>query len=1015
MAAPVTAIIQHSDLQITQFDILILQAQIFNSVTELENWLTNNKIAVYEFDANKPVGNFNNFICSAFSNLLENTFLEITNKLKTKVPGGVPLTFAQLAEAGNFTIDVQFLDTTTLSQKIRNHTVSYSDMLTKFNVFKQAIDKAFDTTDIYISQSDFMHKFFNETLSLLNMNMKDARKLFESISATQQCEIANNIPWPGADEDTPYRFNTQFNWQTYCYICGNPITAAYPSQCEHIIPLMQACAFNCLIQKSTNMKTASAESKKLYKLEYAGAHKCCNILKRISFITIDINKNPPITINRKAIVKLLTEIRDRAAGQDDKDRLGCVNVLDFDIDTQLTNIITNYLQPIVDLLNAKLTAPTGTNYSASGLILLYIRINQFLSFQPSIQQTILSILTGSVKTEMLYIKVLTSAPFKIRTKLEKEIIDELKNPLSSDSHHLSDIGFTESEIDELYTYFVSIATITGRNGATSFIDLFNWIQKFRDYPDIKPNKKAFQSYNYFFNINHPSNSFDNSHFTLIKNTPTTASSPLANKIKYFFKSLIEMFYSEKQQVISTKEEDALSDLCKKYIGMEFTYIISYYLYNTNWPKLEELKIKLQTCHAKYTESYIKFVTHFFIYQLLHILYLLDYIKANITQDIIRTRNLVGETFFKLYDFLYTINEGKVLIDDFITKAIETLEPLQTELQDGVPELPEITALVTPREPHFLRLFTNLLNPLNIDIIVVKNSNISKELTTLFERLDSIPTIPLTRGGMRPEKRSKMDPEKKSKIEGKIAEEGEWRRRENEIEKNPYISKINIEIKRAILKLSTFAETTYSYYLRQHPTPLFQINLDKNISRLVINETRRIYICIYSPAYISSIYICILIDTYFLNKIVEMIDNKYVFSNGKFLDGNDIELLKELIHIQEDRVIGTVLYDELFNNSKFFTQHSNYIPLFEKCNLFLYYDSGDNSVRDIYDNKLYASRGGTILGGKKYHIKKTKKLKNKKIVKKTKEKLKTKSRKHKPRKHKSRKHKSKLTKTLKKKI
>jgi hypothetical protein len=140
MAAPVTAIIQHSDLQITQFDILILQAQIFNSVTELENWLTNNKIAVYEFDANKPVGNFNNFICSAFSNLLENTFLEITNKLKTKVPGGVPLTFAQLAEAGNFTIDVQFLDTTTLSQKIRNHTVSYSDMLTKFNVFKQAID-----------------------------------------------------------------------------------------------------------------------------------------------------------------------------------------------------------------------------------------------------------------------------------------------------------------------------------------------------------------------------------------------------------------------------------------------------------------------------------------------------------------------------------------------------------------------------------------------------------------------------------------------------------------------------------------------------------------------------------------------------------------------------------------------------------------------------------------------------------------------------------------------------------
>jgi hypothetical protein len=278
------------------------------------------------------------------------------------------------------------------------------------------------------------------------------------------------------------------------------------------------------------------------------------------------------------------------------------------------------------------------------------------------------------------------------------------------------------------------------------------------------------------------------------------------------------------------------------------------------------------------------------------------------------------------------------------------------------------------------------------------------------------------------KKSKMDPKKKSKVEGRIAEEKEWHERENERkrerERNQYISginRINTEMKNIILELSTFAETNNGYDLRQHPIPLFRFDVDKNISRLAIDDTRGIYICIYSPAYISSIYICILIDTYFLNKIVEMIENKYVFSNGKFLDDTDIELLTKLIDFkrsEKDRVIGTVLYNELFNNSKFFTQHSNYIPLFEKCNLFLYYDSGDTSVRDIYDNKLYASRGGTILGGKKYHIKKTKKLKNKKIVKKTNEKLKTKSKKtrrqknlrkvtlkhKKPRKHKSIKHK-----------
>jgi hypothetical protein len=679
------------------------------------------------------------------------------------------------------------------------------------------------------------------------------------------------------------------------------------------------------------------------------------------------------------------------------------------------------LQPIVDLLNAKLQAPTGTSYSSSGLILLYIRINQFLAFQPSIEQTILSILTGSVKTEMVYIKVLTSAPFKIRTKLEKEIIDKLKtqSSISANSHHLLDIGFEQIYVDDIRNHIIAKADFTDPRGRyASFLSLFNYIKGFLRYPSIK----IFQSYNYFFNINHPSNSFNISHFRHVKQTPTAASSPLTKKIKYFSKSLINMFYSEDRQTISKKEEDALTDLCKKYIGMEFTYIISYYLEKTEWPDLEKLKNTRQTCHDNYAISYIQFVTHFFIYQLLNILYLLDYITTieignvitlEFLREIIQKQNLVGETFFNLYRFLYTKVEGKTLIDEFIGKAITDLEPIKTELDAGVDELVQITTLVQSFYQKFYDLFIKLLSdPTNIDIIVVKNPSPTQDITNLFESIDS---IPLTSGGMfpekKPEKKSTMLPEKRSKIKEKIAEEEEWQR-------NQYISGINAEMKHVLLKLSTYADTTYSYYLRQHPTPLFQINLDAKISRLVIDDTRGIYICIYSPAYILTIYICILIDTYFLNKILEMIKNKYVFSNGKFLEDTDIELLKMLIDFErseENRVIGTVLYNELFNNSKFFTQHSNYIPLFEKCNLFLYYDSADFSVRDIYDNKLYASGGGIILGGKKYHIKKTKKLKNKKIVKKTKEKLKTKTRKHKPRKHKSRKHKSKLTKTLKKKI
>ena len=1065
MATSVTTNIQHSDLQTTPFNSLIYDAQIFNSVTELENWFATNNAAVYQF-ANKSVENFNKFICSAFSKLVEQTFLNITNELKTKLTG-VPasqLTSAKLAEAGNFTIDVQFLDTTTKTNKQRTRTVSYSDMFTKFNIFKQAIDKAFDTTEIYISQSDFMYKFFNQTLSLLNMHVGPARKLFESISATEQCESADTITWP--DANPPDRFNTQFHWERYCYICGNPITPAYPSQCEHIIPLMEACAFNCLIQKSTNITTASEESKKLYKLEYAGAHKCCNLLKKISFIIINSNSNPPISINIVAINKLLTEISSKAG--DDSSRLGCVNITKTktpipDIKKQCNNIITNYLNPIVDLLNAKLAIPTGTQYSTSGLILLYIRINQFLEFQPSIQQTILSILTGSVKTEMTYIKVLTIAPFKIRERLDNEIIKKLSDPLSGESHHLFDIGFTVEEVEKIRDHLTSKAKFKDNKRAdiavnASFINLFNlfnYIKGFVDYPDIE----IFQSYNYFFNINHPSNSFNISHFTHVNQTPTHNSSQLTNKIKYFFKSLIEMFYSKASQGISKKEEETLSKLCEMYIGMEFTYIISYYLINTNWQNLEgqePIETKLQTCHANYNKSYIDFVTYFFIYQLLHILYHLNYVHADITPadgitppDIIQ--ELAGETFLNLYRFSYSIDHGKGLIDSFITNAIQTLEPTNTILQDTDSELPQITSLVTQYKDLFFELFNTLLNPLNTNIIVVKNPVMSNKLSRLFEPIDSIPQPPI-RGGMLPEKenirnrdlgqrgagptgivksRIKKQPiiskilnkSEKNRDDGEGDEEGEMMEGDEEgemmegDEEGEMMEGNMTESERmrimGLMKHILDTIYTHGYDLRPNPTPVLQVNKDTNIERLV-NDTIRI--CIYTtPEYILTIYRCILIDNYFLNKIEEMIENKYVFSNGEILDTNDIDLLETLFQKDEEgnRVDGSALYYELITKSKFFSAHRDYLPLFEKCNLFLYYDSADHSVRDIYDNKLYAAshRGG----GKKYYKKITKKLKNKKIVKKTKEKLKTKSRKHKSRKHKSRKHKSKFTKTLKKKI
>jgi hypothetical protein len=1084
-------------------------------------------------------------------------FLKITTKIIDKKDPLVnqaidewkkdPTNTDHITKIGTFKIDVNFeyIDKMTQSHKLKPVSITYGELLTKYNIFKSAIQSAFAQSSLITSQSEFIQVFFNNAITTLGMRVSTARDLFDTAGVSAQCDAAHKIDWPSSDfPEVPNRFTPTYpeekkDWKKYCYICGLPINATYgpPSQCEHILPVFQACTFNCLIQVSTDINAASPLRQALYKLEYAGSHACCNILKsNNSFIIIDPTKDPPVSINSKYIVQLITLIITKSKNLSDS--LECFKLLkglpistpkstsDF-ITAQRNEIKDNYLEPLVTGLNMTLKRnESDQTYATSGIISLFLLLNQFISFEPAIEQTIIGILTGGTiikKSNMLFVSYAT-ATFLI--KQLQPIITELeyKGKYVGDSkNYLDFIGF----IDDVPSYNELLDRLLTENTATNNITLPRNLSKDSNYKfisikDLMSHFTVFYINEIFLNINNYddfSQMINPEHFIQQKYPNNIANNLLELKIKNFFTTLLKQFYpyDATQSSFSAKEKSSLLEFCKAYIGLEFVYIIIYYLHEFHKTLNTQLKVeeqvefftreitaKIQICCVKYKQYYMEFVTYFFIYQSIHILNSSN--DKSLTLDLTdgaetiqEKKNIIiyhsGETYYDIWILLSQDIEHKDSFTNIISRIKGIVKECETSTKIGfAEELQPITDKVPSIVDELCKLFTQLFNtvPKFKEILTIYHVDtigsaaFRKKITPLPDKssIGFVAAMPnagidyadaaamshsqagiynadmhddsiIKTGGVIPItdpailKRGLMDM-RQSKRDGlikKVRSDNMKNKRgytyddddddddddmsdatSYNIKYNPQLvndfirqlKSINTEI--IIQELQTRSSRSETIYeLRPAPTPLFQINLDAKISRLVIDDTRGIYICIYSPAYIITSYRCILIDTYFLNKIVEMKENKYVFSNGELLDDTDIELLKMLIDIETSkkngRAIGSALYNELFNNSKFFTltQHPEYLPLFEKCNLFLYYDSGDNSVRDIYDNKLYASGGGVIVGGKKYHIKKTKKLKNKKIVKKTKEKLKTKSRKHKPRKHKSRKHKSKLTKTLKKKI
>ena len=1150
-----------SSLEATPFLELLETFKLNNkhiTIDELTNIIEqlDPKLQVFKVEQNYTE-DFRKLVLYELEERVESLFLKITDQIIDKKDTLVSQAIAEwkkdrtntahITKIGTFKINVNFeyKDKMTQSQKLKSVSITYGELLTKYNIFKNAIQSAFAMSGLITTQSEFIKVFYNNAITTLGMRVSTARDLFDTAGVSAQCEAAHNIDWPSSSFPlVPNRFKTTYPeyknyWRKYCYICGFEINAEYgqPSQCEHILPVFQACTFNCLIQVSTDMNTVSPLQKALYKLEYAGSHACCNILKsNNSFIIIDPTKKPPIRINVKYINELISLI---TKSKNQSDSLDCLKLLaglaklntpiaDF-ITTRVNEIRDDYLTPLVKALNMTLELnKSNQTYASSGIISLFLLLNQFISFEPAIEQTIIGILTSGSMTEKSHKLFLSYATATFITDNLEPIITELEHKgkiVVDEKNYLDIIGFIDVDsidaagkpykdykelLDRLSTENATAENIRFPRGLSlksnyEFSSIKHLMSHFKNF---YINKNFLNTNNYddfsqmikqMINLNPEFSQMINPAFSQMINPafsqminpvdyipgvyPNTISSNLLElKIKIFFSTLLKQFYpyNATQSSFSKQEGSSLLEFCKAYIGLEFVYIIIYNLHkfhNQFGYEFEffnhELINKINTCCANYKKYYMKFVTYFFIYQSIHILSTsndksLTIDEGNEPETIQEKKNTIithsGETY---YDIWILLSKDKVWFTNFISHFKDIIEKCGTEeaIHSDKVELQTITDGVASIEPELFKLFINLfdadaefrkiLTIYNVDSIGTKAfkkkipplpekpSNAVADAVALADA-DAVAPAPahapddddpmlggVVRSRDPKELKNELRTYRKSTIVDRRNEKrSDTRRDRRGIVKDNIITLITglqkiekIDIIDELQTRSSRSEIT-KYELRPNPTQLLQFNSDQYTSRLVINEAEGIYICIYSSVYISTIHRCILIDKYFLNKIVEMIDNEYVFSNGELLDTDttDTQLLETLFQKDEagNRVGGSALYNELFNNSNFFKHHPEYLPLFEKCNLFLYYDTADLSVRDIYDNKLYATKGGPILGGKKYYKKITKKLKNKKIVKKTKEKLKTKSRKHKSRKHKSRKHKSrkhksKFTKTLKKKI
>jgi hypothetical protein len=329
----------------------------FNTIEDLEKWIDAHKLDFDQADPIKNITNLNYIIKTGLHKKVDEIFNIIQDKL---IVGSTPILDNQI-------IEIMYTDNLKIKKKKRTASISYVDLKSRLETLKTALKNAFEykkLEKLNISQAEFIKAFFTNAITASNMNVESIRSLYETLSAVEQCNTSYGLKLPtdwsnGSDftDKCPKRFqyddDKKKDWEQHCYICGQPI-ADNEAQCEHILPVFEACAFNCLI---TSRDSHAISNVKLKKLEYAGSHPCCNRIKtNNSFIVIKPEENPPVKVNISAIKLLLTNIIYKIINDDNSScNTGNLTPLKtwkhLNIDNQSKSINDDYLEPLVKELN----------------------------------------------------------------------------------------------------------------------------------------------------------------------------------------------------------------------------------------------------------------------------------------------------------------------------------------------------------------------------------------------------------------------------------------------------------------------------------------------------------------------------------------------------------------------------------------------------------------------------------------------------------------------------------------
>jgi len=406
-----------------------------NDIAELEDFFNSPGAVAAGFDtSNLPNNNnllsniFLNGLTARLDNMIDNIKIKL---LQTCTPPPPPIDWndplAVDALFGAHNISLEYLQTTGAKPVKKIIKTNYQTIRDKFNEFKQAAQQPYsEFTTVHVEQSLFRKKFYRNCIHPQNMRLTD-RNMYESLGIGTQCDeaydmtitpglashIKNEIvpPTPLEVPDWELSEEREIPWRDYCYICNAPITNN-DAQCEHILPVFQAVGFKCLLQAS-NRDIANGTAgtsgidddfrRRLMRLEYAGAHPCCNLIKsNFTFIKLEPAATPPVSVDEDGITSVLTNII--AGANDSTNGQGCSSLKHLktlDIPETITTMRENFLDMFVDLLNQSFqltaTSPDGSTgtFANAGLILFYYRYNQLCSFELCVEQTICSVLSNS--------------------------------------------------------------------------------------------------------------------------------------------------------------------------------------------------------------------------------------------------------------------------------------------------------------------------------------------------------------------------------------------------------------------------------------------------------------------------------------------------------------------------------------------------------------------------------------------------------------------------------------------